>query len=140
MYCTGLSDDILAQDVCLEHVSQDTGNRSMSREEPAVEDVCAGPDLAEHEDESRVGGNNLESFNFKESPSEPIPSDLPVQEEKGEDSGDVELGGFFLEEAAEVLPPEVLEMQKKKKMRELFSEKNLEKLDGIWKKVISKMQ
>lgn len=55
------------------------------------------------------------------------------------ESDDVELGDFFLEDCTsdQVLPPEVLELQKKEKMKELRSEKNLEKMEGIWKKVIS---
>lgn len=36
---------------------------------------------------------------------------------------------------SEASPHELLELQKKEKMRELRSEKNLEKLEGIWKKV-----
>ncbi|XP_075476318.1 DExH-box ATP-dependent RNA helicase DExH7, chloroplastic isoform X3 [Primulina tabacum] len=52
------------------------------------------------------------------------------------ESGDVELGNFFLEEDAceEVLPTEVLKLQKKEKLKELCSGKNLEKMEGIWKK------
>lgn len=35
----------------------------------------------------------------------------------------------------EASPHELLELQKKEKMRELRSEENLGKLEGIWKKV-----
>ncbi|CAL5346748.1 unnamed protein product [Camellia sinensis] len=67
---------------------------------------------------------------------------LPAVESKGigealeEESGDVELGSFFLGDVlqGDVLPPEVVEIRKKEKMRELASGKNLEKLEGIWKK------
>lgn len=53
------------------------------------------------------------------------------------DSEDVELGNTFFEEIppSEASPHELLELQKEEKMRELRSEKNLVKLDGIWKKV-----
>ncbi|KAL1539169.1 RNA helicase [Salvia divinorum] len=53
-----------------------------------------------------------------------------------ENSGDVELGDFFSEDISldQVLPREVLEEQKRERMRELCSEKNLEKMEGIWKK------
>ncbi|XP_057764372.1 DExH-box ATP-dependent RNA helicase DExH7, chloroplastic-like isoform X1 [Salvia miltiorrhiza] len=53
-----------------------------------------------------------------------------------EKSDDVELGDFFLEDGSldQVLPHEILEEQKREKMRELCSEKNLEKMEGIWKK------
>ncbi|KAK4438352.1 DExH-box ATP-dependent RNA helicase DExH7, chloroplastic [Sesamum alatum] len=52
------------------------------------------------------------------------------------ESGDVELGDFFLEDSVpdQVLPPEILDLQKKEKLKELSSEKNLEKMEGIWKK------
>ncbi|KAI3445599.1 hypothetical protein Pfo_002264 [Paulownia fortunei] len=51
------------------------------------------------------------------------------------ESGDVELGDFFLEGTSDqILPPEVLELRKKEKMKELCSGKNLEKMEGIWKK------
>ncbi|XP_057978145.1 DExH-box ATP-dependent RNA helicase DExH7, chloroplastic isoform X2 [Malania oleifera] len=53
-----------------------------------------------------------------------------------EDSGDVELGDFFVENnpSSEILLPDILKHQKKEKMKEFSSGKNLEKLDGIWKK------
>ncbi|CAA2984994.1 D -box ATP-dependent RNA helicase D 7, chloroplastic isoform X2 [Olea europaea subsp. europaea] len=50
-------------------------------------------------------------------------------------SGDVELGGFFIEDdTSGEVPLEVLELQKKEKLKELSSEMNLRKLEGIWKK------
>lgn len=61
---------------------------------------------------------------------------IPEKTESEGESEDVELGSFLFEEAsAAELPAEVLERQKKEKLRELLSEKNLEKLEGIWKKV-----
>ncbi|KVH88553.1 Helicase, C-terminal, partial [Cynara cardunculus var. scolymus] len=55
-----------------------------------------------------------------------------------EDSEDIELGDMFLEDSSsgQVLHPEIVELQKKEKMKELTSEKNLEKLEGTWKKVM----
>ncbi|KAK6157006.1 hypothetical protein DH2020_011254 [Rehmannia glutinosa] len=53
------------------------------------------------------------------------------------ESSDVELGDFFLEDGStsdQILPPEILELQKKEKMKELSSGKNIEKMEGIWKK------
>ncbi|OMO75195.1 hypothetical protein CCACVL1_16292 [Corchorus capsularis] len=70
--------------------------------------------------------------------TKPSPSMLPAQEKSVSEnmSEDVEIGDFFLEDASpnDGLPPEVLQLQKKEKMKEFYSEKNLEKLDGIWKK------
>nr|XP_043628822.1 DExH-box ATP-dependent RNA helicase DExH7, chloroplastic [Erigeron canadensis] len=53
-----------------------------------------------------------------------------------EDSEEIELGDMFLEDSSsgEVLHPRIVELQKKEKMKELTSEKNLEKLEGLWKK------
>lgn len=50
---------------------------------------------------------------------------------------DIELGGFFLEDvpSGEILPHDILKVQKQEKIKRL-SEKNFDKLDGIWKKVI----
>ncbi|KAL0357191.1 UNVERIFIED_CONTAM: DExH-box ATP-dependent RNA helicase DExH7, chloroplastic [Sesamum calycinum] len=63
---------------------------------------------------------------------------IPVQNGDAleKESGDVELGDFFLEDSVpdQVLPPEILDLQKKEKMKELSSGKNLEKMEGIWKK------
>ncbi|GFQ01628.1 ATP-dependent RNA helicase dhx29 [Phtheirospermum japonicum] len=52
------------------------------------------------------------------------------------ESGDVELGDFFLEDGgtSNQISPEILELQKKEKMKELCSEKNIEKMEGVWKK------
>lgn len=54
---------------------------------------------------------------------------------------DLEIGNFFSEDnpANESLSIEVHNLQKKDKLRELLSEKNLEKLGGIWKKVTHDM-
>ncbi|XP_038878021.1 DExH-box ATP-dependent RNA helicase DExH7, chloroplastic isoform X2 [Benincasa hispida] len=53
-----------------------------------------------------------------------------------EELEDVEIGNFFLEdvETNSDVAQELLNLKKKEKMRELSSGKNLEKLDGIWKK------
>ncbi|XAR56315.1 RNA helicase, partial [Bertholletia excelsa] len=65
---------------------------------------------------------------------EQCPGSDPVQS-LAEDVGDVELGNFFLEDASSGdLPPEILKLQKKEKMRKMSSSKNLDKLEGIWKK------
>lgn len=50
---------------------------------------------------------------------------------------DMELGDLFSEDVPpyEPLPHELLELQKKQIMRELRNEKNLGKLEGIWKNV-----
>lgn len=69
---------------------------------------------------------------------------IPSQE-KGDSENmleDLEIGDFFLEDSSinDAVASEVLKLQKQEKMKELYSEKILEKLDGIWKKVIPRMQ
>ena len=90
-------------------------------------------------DESTFDGNDVDFCGSKENSIKSSPSS-PIQEKPAaeEESDDVELGGFFSEDVTsnDVLPPEVLKLQKQEKMRKLYNEKNLEKLDGIWKKVI----
>lgn len=138
-----MSDNALASDFELErasaYASADTVSRSMPYDDPEVvtsDEIYVGSDFVEHTDESIVDGN-------KEFPLKPIPSGVSVQE-KAEDneSGDVELGGFFSEDApsSESLPTEIMKLQKKEKMRTLCSDKNIEKLDGIWKKVMCEIQ
>lgn len=93
-----------------------------------------------HADEitvDRIDEEHCSSIHF------PVNSTLSSELAQGkiiaeEESIDVEIGNFFLEDgpSGEVLPPEVLELQKRERMREISSEKNLEKLDGIWKKVV----
>ncbi|KAL9309993.1 DExH-box ATP-dependent RNA helicase DExH7 [Arabidopsis thaliana] len=74
-----------------------------------------------------------EEIQIKALPASSSGQDLVASDE---DSEDVELGDTFFEEIppSEISPHELLELQKEEKMRELRSEKNLGKLDGIWKK------
>ncbi|KAG9147531.1 hypothetical protein Leryth_007315 [Lithospermum erythrorhizon] len=70
-------------------------------------------------------------FSANENPLTSPKRDETISEEEVQD---VELGGFFLEDdASDVVPPDLLELQKKEKLRELSSGKNLEKLEGVWK-------
>ncbi|EXB29033.1 ATP-dependent RNA helicase DHX29 [Morus notabilis] len=90
-----------------------------------------------HAAESTSDGNETELCTSKDSPVKPTLTDVPAQETivGEEESGDVELGNFFSEDGPldESLSTEVYKLQKKEKMKEM-SEKNLEKLGGIWKK------
>lgn len=82
-----------------------------------------------------------DSSDLHEHSSDNAPVSISMQngDALDEKSGDVELGDLFSEDISldQVLPREVLEEQKRVRMRELCSEKNLEKMEGIWKKVIS---
>ncbi|KAL7119617.1 hypothetical protein ACP275_02G073900 [Erythranthe tilingii] len=85
-----------------------------------------------------VDQERVDSSRSHECPTDSTSVSISAQHEDASEreSGDVELGDFFLEEdtSGSVLPTEVLELQKREKMKELCSEKNLEKMEGIWKK------
>lgn len=89
-------------------------------------------DLIVDESDTEHSGSIYSPVNS--TPIVPVQGKIVAEEE----STDVEIGNFFLEDgpSADVPPPEILELQKKERMREMSSEKNLEKLDGIWKKVV----
>ena len=96
-----------------------------------------------HPSESTFDGSQTECFSSNELSMKSVSSSVPVEERIAaqEESDDVELSGFFEDApSGEVLPSEVLKLQNKEMMKELSSGKNLEKLEGIWKKVICAMQ
>ncbi|GKV32188.1 hypothetical protein SLEP1_g40810 [Rubroshorea leprosula] len=131
----GLSDESFASDFWHACISED----NVAYEHPkATTSGDEGRSALLHSDEVTDGGIDMECCISKEFLDTSISSAASVQEKLvlEEASEDVELGDFFLEDAssADALPPEILELQKKEWMRDLSSEKNLEKLDGIWKK------
>ncbi|KAL5787272.1 hypothetical protein ACOSP7_004221 [Xanthoceras sorbifolium] len=135
----GLSDEMLALDFGQERASKDAFTSSMADEDPeAIEcdNVDSGSGFVVHIDEARIGEDNSRSCSSEVVSLNPVPSSIFAQEKTVDESEDVELGGFFLEDAAssDTLPPEILKLQQREKMKELCSDKNLEKLDGIWKK------
>ena len=83
-----------------------------------------------------IDGSDVEPHSMEEKKfSSPV---VHVEEDSVEgEAKEIELGGFFLEDALsnEILPPDILKLQKQEKFKKLFERKNLEKLDGIWKKV-----
>lgn len=101
------------------------------------EDVCIDSSVEQMGPED----NEIVTEKFSEAvATQGISSSVPSQEGTvaDEDPGDIELGDMFLEDSSssQVLHPDIVELQKKEKMKELTSEKNLEKLEGIWKKVM----
>ncbi|XVF68240.1 hypothetical protein PTKIN_Ptkin10aG0189200 [Pterospermum kingtungense] len=140
----GLSDDTLESDFLHERasacVSEDTLIGSMLDEHPEV--ISLGDEGGNSASSVMFMGEATDTVNDSESSkefyAESIPS-LPAEEKCVLENvaEDVEIGDFFLEDSSinDPLLPEVLKCQEKeKKMKELYSEKNLEKLDGIWKK------
>lgn len=127
--------------------SGDKSTSSMPHEHSEVKSLCnvegCSAFIAEADesvvDGSVVDGKDMDCCSSKQFPMKFSPS--PHVEEKHdakEESEDIELGGFFLEDAPsnDGLPPEIVKLQKQEKMRKLHHETNLVKLDGIWKKVI----
>ncbi|XP_062083856.1 DExH-box ATP-dependent RNA helicase DExH7, chloroplastic isoform X2 [Humulus lupulus] len=91
-----------------------------------------------HADEVIVEGDDMELCGSKEYSVNAALSDEPIKDKvpSEEESPDVELGDLFSEDGPqnEGLSLEVQKLQQKEKMREMLSDKNLEKLAGIWKK------
>lgn len=124
--------------------SEDMSYNSMPEKHPEAITLCEveGGSVM-HPSESTFDGSIKECFSSTELSMNSVSSSVPLEERIAaqEDSGDVELSNFFEDApSSEVLPHEVLKLQNKEKMKELSSGKNLEKLEGIWKKVISAMQ
>ncbi|KAL2513889.1 RNA helicase family protein [Forsythia ovata] len=138
----GLSDDILASGYVSSSycASKDTSFESTTSENfdsdtvttNDIEGCTASTDFGAEVDRNVEG-----SSGSHECSTENVSSSVPKHDGtdlKGE-SGDVELGSLFFEDdmSGEV-SYEVLDLQKKEKLKELSSGKNLKKLEGIWKK------
>ncbi|XP_010065338.2 DExH-box ATP-dependent RNA helicase DExH7, chloroplastic isoform X1 [Eucalyptus grandis] len=131
----GLSEDMLAQDLAYKHVSEnETGSLPSEHLETGSTHISLSSSSSAHVDVTEVDGRvaSLGPRDSLQTPTLPTP---PIHEEnttEGE-SGEVELGGLFSDDAPEneLVTSEVLRLQKQERMRELCSEKNLE---GIWRK------
>lgn len=127
----------MAQDFSNKHASDNaTSSLPVEHLETTSRDISLLSPSSVDVDVTEVD-RSMASHGPKDSLQEPTHATLPIREEsttEGE-SGEVELGGLFSDDAPEneLVTSEVLRLQKKEKMRELCSEKNLE---GIWKKVM----
>ncbi|WCJ18473.1 RNA helicase family protein [Euphorbia peplus] len=136
----GFSDVMLVQEFSREGAI-DSMHEDMStvpleqNQEKGSSDGCGDSAFVMRSEKLSADPNDIDSMDF---PVEQISSSTPDQDNiiSEDESEDVELGDSFFDDAAsnEALPAQMLELQKKERMRELTSEKNLEKLDGIWKK------
>ncbi|KAJ1400427.1 P-loop containing nucleoside triphosphate hydrolase [Sesbania bispinosa] len=137
----GLSDDNLGIEYEHEISSNSASERASTGHEPFDCFKEKTPSDAEGfilpSDGTSVNASDVEHHSMDENLAK---SCSPVVD-KGNDSaegdvGDVELGGFFLEDVPsnEILPPDILKLQKQEKIKRLSEKKNLDKLDGIWKK------
>ncbi|KAL8151665.1 hypothetical protein V2J09_021473 [Rumex salicifolius] len=132
MSALGISDDMLVHKPVVQSIFIDEDNSdaidklheeatSCPEESSELESITAGDVMQQHS--SSVISDDSLVF--------PV-MDKTTTEEQSED---VELGSFFLEveSSGDVLPPEVLKMQKKEKSK-IISRKALETLEGVWKK------
>ncbi|XP_058188630.1 DExH-box ATP-dependent RNA helicase DExH7, chloroplastic isoform X2 [Rhododendron vialii] len=136
MSAIGLWDDILASgNESPSFWAADSSSSSMPLQQP--EAVALGNEEGDKASvlqavESKVNGEVSDGSASMDLSHEEKPLSIPV---RGlvEEPGDVELGNFFSEDASsgDVLPPRDVNLQKKQKMS---SGKNLENLEGIWKK------
>lgn len=134
-FIIGLPDDILesAHESASDHAVLD-----MSSEKLDVDDVTSHKFGTSNIDKSEIRMDEVAVDNSSYEFTENNPSSVPIDDNvaSGGEPEDVELGDFLFEEdSAADVSSTVLELQKKEKMRELCSQKNLEKLEGIWKKV-----
>ncbi|KAJ6928032.1 DExH-box ATP-dependent RNA helicase DExH7 [Populus alba x Populus x berolinensis] len=135
IFALGLSLDLWEQDFGHQHVYEDMFSTSTPCEH--VEAITSFDVEGDSTIESIVDENDLESSSSIGFPLNPVPPSVPLEGEIVlDESEDVEIGDFFIDDASpnDALSPGILEIQKREKMRELCSEKNLEKLEGIWKK------
>lgn len=128
---------MLALDFAYKYASENvTGSLPSEHLELGSRDISLSSSSSAHVDVTEVDGR-VASLGPQDSLQTPTLPTLPIREEnttEGE-SGEVELGGLFSDDAPadELVASEVLRLQKKERMRELCSEKNL---DGIWRKVM----
>ncbi|XP_022922708.1 DExH-box ATP-dependent RNA helicase DExH7, chloroplastic [Cucurbita moschata] len=163
LFAQGLSDDMLASEFefgrALDNASKDAPTQDQNFGVNQTDDVGSSLDLSVHRNESvDIDGRDrstskeisvdLMSSQEKESTVDVDGRDCSTPKEISvglissqgkndcEELEDVEIGNFFVEdvETNSNVAQELLELKKREKLRELSSGKNLEKLDGIWKK------
>lgn len=139
----GLSDAILTSELGHDHSCENSITSHVPEEQhraTALSDIECNSSTILGAVETTVGINDMQCSSSTDVSDKLDLSSKPVQESISSegDSEDVELGNMFSEDASpdEVLTPHILELQKKEKLRELLNEKNIDKLDGIWRKVI----
>lgn len=126
----------MALDFACKHAPENvTSSLPSEHLETASRDISLSPSSADV-NVTEVDGR-MASQGPKDSLQKPTLATPPIREETTteDEAGEVEVGGLFSDDAPEneLVSSEVLRLQKKERMRELCSEKNLE---GIWKKVM----
>ncbi|KAK7292527.1 hypothetical protein RIF29_08309 [Crotalaria pallida] len=141
----GLSDDNLA----LQHEHEIVSNSASLRASTGHEHLDCSKEQSPCDDEegflasvllsdgAAVDGGVVEHHRMDENLAKTSLPVLHVEKDCAQsgEAADIELGDFFLEDVPsnEMLPPDILQVQKQEKIRRPC-EKNLDKLEGIWKK------
>nr|XP_027190710.1 DExH-box ATP-dependent RNA helicase DExH7, chloroplastic isoform X2 [Cicer arietinum] len=134
----GLSDDNLAleyEQISTNHASE---RASMSHElliEKGSHDDVSYSAIILPSDGAAINGSDVENHSVEGDLTKSCLPEVHVEKDSAQgEAGDIELGGFFLEDVpSNEIHPDILKAQKLEKIKRL-SEKNLDKLDGIWKK------
>ncbi|XP_061363539.1 DExH-box ATP-dependent RNA helicase DExH7, chloroplastic isoform X2 [Gastrolobium bilobum] len=140
----GLSDDNLA----LQH-EHEIGSKFASEkastghepfdcfEEKAPCDAEGYSVIVSPSDGTPFDGSDVEHHSMEENLANSSSPVVCVEKDSAQgEAVDIELGGFFMDDvlSSEILPLDVLKIQKQEKIKRLSEKKNLDKLDGIWKK------
>ncbi|GAU44651.1 hypothetical protein TSUD_204320 [Trifolium subterraneum] len=134
----GLSDDTLALEYEQISTKQASEGASMGHE-PLIEkeprDVESNSAIILPSNGAAIKSSDVENHSADENLAKSCLLAVHVEKDSAQEvAGDIELGGFFLEDMpSNDIHPDILKAQKLEKIKRL-SEKNLDKLDGIWKK------
>ncbi|XP_020965227.1 DExH-box ATP-dependent RNA helicase DExH7, chloroplastic [Arachis ipaensis] len=134
----GLSDD----DLALQYEQQISSNyerasSGLSGHEPNTGDTAGYSETNLPSGGAVIDGSDVGHRSMEENIDKSSSLVVHIEENSVEgEAEEVELGGFFSEDVSsnEILPPDVLRLQKEEKFKRLLESKNLENLDGIWKK------
>ncbi|XP_018457664.2 LOW QUALITY PROTEIN: DExH-box ATP-dependent RNA helicase DExH7, chloroplastic [Raphanus sativus] len=134
----GISEATLESEFQREYAFEDAAEKEITSPIPDNVHEAVDTDSVQPLDEPVLDKNPVESCGSEENQTKDLPSCSPGQEVVASDDNSeyLALDDIFSVDAPhnEASPHELLELQKKEKMRELRSEENLGKLEGIWKK------
>ncbi|WZZ86810.1 hypothetical protein YC2023_115389 [Brassica napus] len=134
----GISEAALESEFQREYASEDATEKEIASPMPDNIHEAVDADSIQPLDEPVLDENPIENCGSEENQPKDLPSCSPGQEVVASDDNSeyLALDDMFSVDVPhyEASPHELLELQKKEKMRELRSEENLGKLEGIWKK------
>ncbi|RID44875.1 hypothetical protein BRARA_I01640 [Brassica rapa] len=134
----GISEATLESEFQREYALEDATENEIASPMPDNVHEAVDADSIQPLDEPVLDENPVENCGSEENQPKDLPSCSPGQEVVASDDNSeyLALDDMFSVDVPhyEASPHELLELQKKEKMRELRSEENLGKLEGIWKK------